>query len=410
MNRKFLIAATLLSVGLTGGAQASGVRVDTLGSFADSGEGSLHYADDQNIYHNPAYINSYKNSAGIDGDEIAFFNELNGKNLVYGIGFGRDNQTLSNGIAGIATRDQGAGASATTGALTQIRTTEAATANTDASGLSNDMVEFFIGGDAGIQWGVSYSMLHSSEEDVDGDGGGNYQAKQLNLGVNFGMVDFWVNYQISANATESSDFVDSVTATGITDPITLKGEDLVKVGLKGNIGDWTAFLTFDTQEYNIDKKSVLDADRNSAKHTQFKLGAGRTSEVAEGIRMIFGAAFEYDKLEVQDTQTIGHEETTLEIKSQLGFEAMVASWLTLRAGAVANLMSRTDVENTTSGNNVDEVSRTNNAIAPNVGGTFEFGRLKADFRYINNGTNFDFGSTAGNGIFHIGELALGYSW
>ena len=144
MRKQIAIAAGLAA--LSTSAWATKARLQALGQ--DVNYGSLYYSDSRSVFKNPAYVNEYNNyvvtewgtdtTNTADGDatpsaEGGFFKSAGSIN--YGFYFGNENDSAN------ALRD---------GAVAEV----AAFGDTLFASKDN-VLEVFIGGDAGIQWGTS---------------------------------------------------------------------------------------------------------------------------------------------------------------------------------------------------------------------------------------------------------------
>ena len=124
---------------LATGAHASKARLQALGQDAD---GSLFVDDHRNIFFNPATINYHRDlitleagaasssdSAATPSSEGGFIKSRG--NMVYGLHFGNQNETIK-----------------------AVRTAGKATVFDNVEG---NILDFFVGGDAGVLWGVDLS-------------------------------------------------------------------------------------------------------------------------------------------------------------------------------------------------------------------------------------------------------------
>jgi hypothetical protein len=269
-------------------------------------------ADTRNVWHNPAHVNSMNNyvvtewsngTAAIAGvntsGEAAIFRA--GGNLNYGLSFGSD---AHGQLAGVATANPA-------------------------------RLDLFIGGSAGMDWGVrlgydSYKL---------GDNGGS--AFDLGFGANLSSgMSVWAN--IAPAASEKD-------ATGTE----TKHDMGMSFGASMPLMGWTASL-----DYGSDKGAEgSDADDS----TSLSIGMGKVMEAGSGARWFTDVSL--------DRSTVGDDATRLSVPVTFGFEADANSWLTWRGSASQSVFGEADNGTTKS---------SASTFAVNAGATLNFGKLKVD--------------------------------
>ena len=413
MKRKLLFVTALIASFGLGDAFASSPRVSALNgiqlqfasrAIADFGAtgtngidsailpGALNYDDPENIFYNPALLNTYKNWAIMQarGDSAAaaaataggnlldggFFKE--GGNFVYGFYFGR-NVVFSDDANAIFADESGA-----------------ATANE----VANDPIELFFAGDSGVQWGASLTFLNgSTEADSTGTTAGSAKFIKLNGGVNVAGAEIFLDLGLLGEASDHSTFA----AGG---PFEYEVQSYITLGAKYDLMDWKLFFSYLT--YEAETGTAGDTEKRTDEDSALVLGAGRTYDVAEGVKVITGIGYNMsessDDLSTTDANNEKWEDTYFPI--HIGVEAVATSWLTLRAGTKYTLLRRIEQTGGTSNDTEKTVNRGGHLVEPQVGGTLTFGNLTADFLY-EQGFNHD---AAGEDINNIGRVAISYLW
>lgn len=143
------LALTLGLAVISGSAFASKARLEALG---EDSNGSQYLLDNRNIFLNPAHVNYFKDivtfESGDTTNEADSAQKPNAEggflratgNMVYGVAFGHEDKTLQN-----------------------LKTT--ASANLEDS----NTWDFFVGGDAGLQWGANLSYSSIKDEQATND-------------------------------------------------------------------------------------------------------------------------------------------------------------------------------------------------------------------------------------------------
>ena len=292
--KKHVLLATGLVLASTS-AFATTSRMTAMGQGTD---GSRYMADTRNVWHNPAHINSMNNYVVTDWSGSAGVSRAGG-NLNYGLYF---NDNSHGNLVGDGTNNPA-------------------------------RLDLFVGGSAGMDWGVR--LGYDSWSAVD-DGG---TAFTLGFGANLNSgMSVWANLAPGS-------------AEDIGGTETKYGMDM-GVGFSMPLMGWTF-----SADYGSDKGAdSVDADDNTSLSVQM----GRVVEAGSGARWFTDATFSYSKT---DTTTV----TTVPVT--FGFEADANSWLTWRGSASQSVFGNIDADG-------DKTSRSTFAVY--AGATINLGKLKVD--------------------------------
>lgn len=309
-------------------ASASRARNNVFGSndngFILNGSGMLATDDMYNIFYNPAYVNDFKNWVIVEkgSKEGGFVTSMGSLNM--GLFMDRSDAFSK----------------------TQLGTT--GSNPTTATNYGDRPIDFTIGGDNGVKWGIGGTYASSR---------GTTLGKSTNLTGRLGLevADFapFVNYRLVGNST---------TSTTVT-----KDKDMT-FGVKYTYGDWTPFVA-----YRNAKQKSAGAITFAAK--SYILGVGRDAKLGENARLIYNVSL--GQLVDKATSTTNSKRTIVPVN--VGIEADVASWITIRGGVQYRLMDKTSGTTAAGTNSFDTVAR--------VGASFHVNKVSIDWNLgSNNGT------------------------
>lgn len=329
MKKVFLGAATLAL--LSTSAYATKARLLALG---DEVEDNYYTMDDRYIFTNASFVNNYgdmvvmeygeegvgsgSTTLDTDGDPKAmggFFKKM-GK-FTYGVYLGNESNISSS--------------------LRILASAPAAGTNYLAS--SDNQLELFIGGEAGVNWGAAFIYASSERNVLSIDGTTNNKmedsAMAVKLGANKDNWDAYANISLqseSENKTSGNKF---------------DGTLGVQVG-----GSYT--LNQDTKFYGSYKTFSWDQERGFGAEdgdlSRLDLGAGKEYKIDGGMVFV-RTAFQMINVEL-DTATGKAELETMNVPVVIGAEAKATDWLTLRGSVSQSVYSNaksTDLTKATGG-------------------------------------------------------------
>ena len=324
MKKHLLIAGGLAAMSTTAFGTVS--RMNALQQ--DTAKGSYYISDTRNVFRTAGSLNETKNYAVIEGARTdgGFFRSHGSFN--YGLYLG---DTTYGNLNGDGT-------------------------NTPAS------MDLFLAGDAGMSWGARLGYTSYTTE-ATGASAAEGSSFDLGLSAEVAGANIWLNFV--PGSTEKS------TAGSATE--TEHNSDM-NVGVTYGLGGWTAFFEYESDGGN---KST----GNDFASTTMTIGAGRTSEGANGskmytdIKLVMG-----DKDDGRNEATSRAENAeSMTIPITVGFEAAATSWLTLRGSISQSLYgSRTCSGNclVASTTTTTEISASSTQLA--AGASFNFGALQVD--------------------------------
>lgn len=285
MSKRLLVVMVAMSVLATSNAFASRARLLVMGSGdggailgSNGNNGSFYYDDAYNVFYNPAYVNDFKNWGTIEKSNFP-------------------GSSAQGGFVG-SFMNWNVGA--------YFNRIEGVTGTYGASNNSMRPIDFLIGGDMGVKFGLGVTWagrkLDTDNSDTD---------LQLRAGVSVADFEPFVHFKIIGK---------DKTAGGTTE---VKNTDMV-LGAKYKWGEWAPYAAMTQRKYN-DVKT----------YTAWGLGLGRNAMIAEGARMVYSASF-------FRVGTSGRNMLPIDF----AVEGDVLSWLTVRGGLNYHLVDVTgDVSN-----------------------------------------------------------------
>ena len=304
--KKHLVVAAGLAV-LSTGAFASKARMTALNQ--SSSLGSFYLEDNRNVFRSSNSVNSMNNylvtewgGNGANGSaEGGFFRSHGAMN--YGLYFNAQPHGNVGGIANV---------------------------------FEPGRADLFVGGDAGLNWGLrlGYESLQLDANSLEGSG------FDLGLSATVSGANLWLNY--------------APTATTKTAAGDVEANADMSLGATYGMGDYTLFAEYTSEGGAGDQ----DAD------TTITVGAAKVWETSGG------ASVFYD-LSVVSQSNVGHQadDTSLQVPVTLGVEVKASSWLTWRASIQQSLYGSTE----TGGN--EQSTRTTSLGA---GASLTWGDLQID--------------------------------
>ena len=296
---------------ISGSALASKARLEALGENAD---GSQYIMDGRNIFLNPAQANYFKDMVTIEAgdttnndDEASSPNAEGGflrasGNMVYGAFFGHEDQTLND-----------------------IRTNAGGT--TPADFADQNTWDFFVAGDAGVQWGANLSyMTYKNEQgtnDVESD------AVRVNVGVISGDTEVFLKTSLIETAEEDTS-------------VDLEVKSRYVLGVSHNIDGGT--IIFNYSSFEAEESETKD---ETWKNTMFNIGYGKVSKLNDSSS--FNWKVNYMNMESEnedfDATAANGDQKEYALSAVMGIESMVKEWLTLRASIGQNVLAESEDDN-----------------------------------------------------------------
>ena len=321
-------------------ALASKARLLALGEDAN---GSFYINDNRNIFLNASEVNNHKDlvtfewgaavpNASATGDadkpnaEGGLFRSMN--NMVYGVQFGRS-VALNDGIDDFTTAP--------------------------SAPKADNAIDVFVGGDAGIKWGVQGT--YASSKDETGANDDKVSVIDLAGGVTAGDVAGYVKYGIKNKSESAADEVE--------------GKNNLEVGGSYKLNAYTIFGQYGMSKYELD--AAID---DEVKSNYFQIGAGRANKLNDKATLFTKVAYVNEKEEADAANT---EDKQWNLPATIGLEYDAASWLVLRASISQSLLSKIDKESATAQDGT--LSETTTVAA---GATLKFGELSVDGMIGNN--------------------------
>lgn len=342
MNKRVLLAAGLAV--LSTNAFATKARMEALSQ--DANRGSFFIDDSRNIFRNASKVGAMKNFVVTEwGDnnnaadapaaphaEGGFFNEAGA--FAYGLYFGSD------------INDQNAD-----------RTTR------DAAFQDQDnRLNFFLAGDAGVEWGVRLDYANGKTETTGGITTEN-SALGVGLGVTAGDLEAWANLDLKDESTGATAAGDKFEA------------DLgMEVGASYKFSGMTAFADYSKTGYEYTSAATF---KPTEEDSSIQAGLAKVYDHGNGARVFTSVAYKTTKNEDKQSATTTVETKRNTLPVTIGFEADATTWLTLR-GSVSQPIIINNSETKNSGTAVTTKSTNANQTDVAAGATLNFGKLKVD--------------------------------
>jgi len=321
---------------ISGSALASKARLQALGENVD---GSQYIMDARNIFLNPAQANYFKDMVTVEAgdtdnnEDLAASPNAEGGflrasgNMVYGAFFGHEDQTLND-----------------------IRTNAGGTV---AELADQNTWDFFVAGDAGVQWGANLSYMSYKNEqatnDIESD------AVRVNVGVISGDTEVFLKTSLVETAEEDTS-------------VDLEVKSRYALGVSHNIDGGTIIFNYSSFE-----AEESETKNETWKNTMFNVGYGKVSKLNDSSS--FNWKVNYMNIETEnedfDASTAGGDQKAYALSAVMGLESMVKEWLTLRASIGQNIVSEFEDDNG------DKRSLADSTIVA-AGASFIFGDFQID--------------------------------
>ena len=350
--KKQLVVALGLTV-LATPAFATKARLQALG---EDTYGSFYVNDNRNIWLNAAQINNHKDLVTFEWGDTTSPVDVNAAapraeggvyktmgNLVWGLHLGGASNT-ANGLR-----------AASGLAITEVQ--------------EENVVDVFVGGDAGLKWGANVGYSSSSKGGPTGDA--EQESLRTRLGVIAGDIEGYANINImnSAEDTAGNKF---------------EGKLGYQVGAIYSLNDYRIFA--DYRSFDAEGDTTI-GNKEDIGLSQLQVGAGRATRLndkatlftkaqfvmanAENDRAVLaGAAGSFQGACSAATAAACEEYETMQVPVVIGLEYDAATWLVLRA-SVGQVVWGTE-EDATNKRTVQD------STLVNAGATLKFGELSLD--------------------------------
>jgi hypothetical protein len=380
MKQRLILSLVALVTLVSSDAFASRAREVVIGngeSFTgatNSGGGALSWDSQYNIFFNPAYVNDFQNWAII---------EKNGYGETAQGGFVTNVSNFNIGFF-----------------MNRVGAINSFIFDYDSTA---DMrpIDLIIGGDMGVKWGLGLTYAANSKSPIGpftpGFPGGKEGVSDEDLTVRAGIaindIEPFVSYKVIGSARSP------VYGEGTADQSKHRG---YAAGFRYRMGEWTPYAAYTVRTAQIRGNSRKATDQNMV------FGAGRTTKLGEGARMIYSLS--YVRMNMKNRENTGtvFDERSSMLPIDLAFEGDVTSWLTLRGGVQYRLMDRT-----AGGNPATQYGTRDDTTVARVGATVKIQKVDFDWA-IGNGlagdtNNIDSDTfSLSNGLFTFASLS--YRW
>lgn len=343
MKKQLALAAGLAV--LAAPAFASKARLQALGEDTN---GSFYIQDNRNIFLNASEVNNQKDFVTYELANDSTTGEggfiRNAGNLVWGAHMGRN---LSYNAS-----------------LGDVEAT-----GSDALTASNAL-DLFIGGDAGVKWGVQLTRSAQTDEAFDGTGtaydNGDAETNVMDLavGVSQGAWAAYVKYGL----TGTTEIKDSTTE------LDAERTGAWEIGGSYNWNGYTAFLQ--RSQSTIEEKEA-DSEVESSSTT---VGVARQDKLNDKAVMFTKVAYNMANEDIKD----GDETSSNDLTATIGLEFDAASWLTLRGSVAQEVLINNEETDPNAGSKVEKTEANTTVVA--AGATLKFGDLSIDGMAGNTGS------------------------
>jgi hypothetical protein len=362
--KKHLILALALTL-LSTAAFASKARLLALGENKD--DASYFINDNRRVLTNAAFINMYSDlmlfeygdsagaaAVGADTDaapkaEGGFYKKAG--NLNYGLFVGSENDTvvLFHTVAGMT--------------------------NSNPNAKIDNVIQFIVGGDAGIKWGAA-ALYSKNEKKTDGTDKFESDYMAVRLGVDNGNWDAFANLGLKNDADEPLKAA----------PTKFEGKLSVHAGAGLDAGPGRAFISAKKGSWD----QTLSGAKTEGTFNYLTAGYGIQQDMGDKGTLFTKLAYEKTSVELKFAASKSEFDHMI-VPLTVGYEKAATEWLTLRGAVSHNLLSKAESKNLTNINAtgratavakyslVDNAEQTiPNSTNVTAGATLNFGKLSVD--------------------------------
>ncbi|HRK03381.1 MAG TPA: hypothetical protein PLH57_12030, partial [Oligoflexia bacterium] len=327
---------------LTPNSDASVARLAVLGTqpeFTNGSEavyspvvpGSLWYDDNFNMFYNPSHIMDHGSYAtfhkgnitsGNNGGEGGWVSTI-GKQYAYGLYFNRGNSSAI-----------GTDTTARLGAPGLNSSTNQVFAGNNNVLNTRRALDLLVGGDHGFKWGAKLTWAYNRDQSIATQAQDDLEATarywHLALGGQYMGFEPFLGTTFSTRF-ERNNNDRSAAATDVL-------EDM-NIGLRYRYESWTPYLTYRHYRRSGNGPGISDptttvGDTQVQGHMKIMgIGVGKSAMIAKGVDLLANLGFYYTPSgDSTNTNLIYREMKQYVLPLNLGVEADVATWFTLRAG------------------------------------------------------------------------------
>ena len=334
MKKQLALAAGLAV--LAAPAFASKARLQALGEDVN---GSFYISDNRNIFLNASEVNNHKDFVTFELENDGGNGEggfiRNAGNLVWGAHMGRN---LS---------------------YNTLQDSAADAASIDGEYNASNALDLFIGGDAGVKWGVQLTRSVQEDEAYDGtgtdfDGEAETSVMDLAVGVSQGAWGAYLKYGLTGTS-EYKDVDLDVERSGAWE-----------IGGSYMMNGYTAFIqrgqsTIEEKENDVEVEAVSTT-----------LGVARQDKLNDKAVMFTKVAYNMSSSDIKD----GNETSSNDLTATIGLEFDAASWLTLRGSVGQEVLINNEETDPAAGAKTKNTEANTTVVA--AGATLKFGDLAVD--------------------------------
>jgi hypothetical protein len=243
--------------------------------------------------------------------------------------------------------------------------------------VNHNTWDFFVGGDAGVQWGASLSYADFKDEANDDEA----SLMKARLGMISGDIEGFLNATIT----------DTKEDDGVADYEVKSNYDLGASYHHMGTTYMARYTAFETEDSEV-------AGSNSYKSQMISLGAGRVSKLNDKANLNADVFASQKNEEGSSTYTNDDETKTTTLAATIGLEVMAKDWLTLRASVAQNIYNEVEADN-------GDISSGNDSTVVNAGASLVFGDLTVDGLIGNSdGATIGEDTSGGNGAIRTDSL------
>ncbi|MDA8792673.1 hypothetical protein N9N67_05475 [Bacteriovoracaceae bacterium] len=276
-------------------------------------------------------------------------------NLVYGLHFGGADNAWNNVLT---TGDTGGG-TAVNGSLVAER----------------NIWDFFIGGDAGMQWGAGLTYGAYKKTDVDDDVKDQTtvgDTVRLRLGVIHGDLQVGLRYGLTNKAgfEDGENDANDITVTGKSD---------IDLNVAYNFNGMVATLDYMAVSAAADDEA--EAFEETYKYNMTTVGVAKVQKINDTARANYKLAYMMSD-ETNQGFVEDDKDNSTSLAATLGLEVDAKSWLTLRGSVSHNILSTDKVV----GDDTEVVTSNDNSTNVATGASLMFGDFQVDGLIGNDGS------------------------